>query len=158
MDAIFKKCSSCGIEKDTSEFYKDISRKDGLTSRCKQCSKEYSHSKERKKWEKDYRKENIQKRRGWEKDYRDNLKEECFLHYGKICKCCGESNIEFLTIHHVNGNGNQHRREIGVGSGGHFYIWLKKNNFPEGFAVLCFNCNCALGNYGYCPHQKGELL
>jgi hypothetical protein len=30
---------------------------------------------------------------------------------------------------------------------------LIKNNFPDGFQVLCHNCNMSIGLYGYCPHQ-----
>ena len=65
------------------------------------------------------------------------------------CECCNESNIEFLTVDHINGDGAQHRREIG---GGHLYHWLTKNKYPEGFRILCLNCNFSLGQYGYCPH------
>jgi hypothetical protein len=85
----------------------------------------------------------------------DKLRLETFRHYGgnhPKCVCCGEDNIEFLTIDHINGNGAEHRRS--VGSGANFYFWLKKNNYPEGFQVLCYNCNCALGHYGYCPHTR----
>ena len=32
--------------------------------------------------------------------------------------------------------------------------WIIKNNFPEGFKILCHNCNNAKGFYGKCPHQK----
>ena len=32
------------------------------------------------------------------------------------------------------------------------YDWLKKNNFPPGFQVLCGSCNFAKGKYGSCPH------
>lgn len=77
------------------------------------------------------------------------------------CQCCHETCIEFLTIDHINGGGNEHRRELGTArkdssnpSWGGMYKWLKKNNYPEGFRVLCFNCNCARGIYGYCPHEK----
>lgn len=34
--------------------------------------------------------------------------------------------------------------------------WLIHNRFPEGFRVLCFNCNNSLGMHGYCPH--GNLI
>jgi hypothetical protein len=34
---------------------------------------------------------------------------------------------------------------------------LKKHGWPkEGFTILCFNCNCAKGIYGTCPHQRSE--
>jgi len=76
---------------------------------------------------------------------------------GKLpkCACCGESTYEFLSIDHINGGGNKHRKEMGMknGKGGNIYHWLIKNNFPEGYQVLCHNCNMAKGFYGICPHN-----
>jgi hypothetical protein len=80
-------------------------------------------------------------------------KEEVIIHYGKICQCCGESKKEFLCIDHINGGGNKHRKEIESRGSYSMYQWLKKNNFPNGFQVLCHNCNMAKGIYGICPHQ-----
>jgi hypothetical protein len=74
-------------------------------------------------------------------------------HYGGKCACCGETEYKFLAMDHINGNGNKHRKEIGSG-GKTLYRWLVKNNFPEGFQVLCHNCNVAKGLYGICPHQE----
>lgn len=34
-----KRCTACGTEKAESEFYKHSSRKDGLTSQCRECAK-----------------------------------------------------------------------------------------------------------------------
>ena len=89
------------------------------------------------------------------KEYRRLMKRMVIDHYGKVCACCGEDNIAFLQIDHMNGKGNEHRRAIGKSSGIGFYTWLKKNNFPEGFQTLC--CNCNIGrhhNGGICPHQQ----
>jgi len=73
------------------------------------------------------------------------------------CDCCKESNLKFLTIDHINGNGNKQRKELfgadGV-AGSRFYSWLIKNNYPDGFQVLCMNCNFAKGIYGNCPHVE----
>jgi len=34
-----------------------------------------------------------------------------------------------------------------------FYRWLVENDFPEGFQILCHNCNFAKShNPGGCPH------
>lgn len=95
-----------------------------------------------------------------EKFDRIALKKEIFAAYGgAFCKCCPENNpdkytFEFLSIDHINGGGVKHRKEIGVTSGDGFYKWLKKNNYPSGFQVLCHNCNKAKWAYGKCPHQK----
>ena len=73
------------------------------------------------------------------------LKLEVFLAYtaeGKPhCVQCGVSDIDVLCIDHVFNGGNEHRRQLGISSGTVFYRWLKKNNFPDGFQILCFNCN-----------------
>jgi hypothetical protein len=83
-------------------------------------------------------------------------KRDVMDHYGGKCACCGEDRIEFLAIDHINGNGNQHRRENNLRSGLSTYRWLIKNNYPSGFQALCHNCNAAKGYYGYCPHQRKE--
>lgn len=67
----------------------------------------------------------------------------------------GEKHVEFLTIDHIDETGSEHRKEVG---GGHsMYMWLRKNGYPkDNYRLLCLNCNCSLGFYGYCPHQKKE--
>ncbi len=72
-----------------------------------------------------------------------------------FCVCCGESEIKFLCIDHINGGGNKHRREIfGTSRSGNLSIWLFNNKFPEGYQILCHNCNMAKGAYGECPHRR----
>jgi len=81
----------------------------------------------------------------------DRLKLEIFDHYGgRFCKCCKVDLIEFLSVHHANGDGARHRREVLQGK--RLYQWLRRNKFPPGFEVMCMNCNFALGHFGYCPH------
>lgn len=91
---------------------------------------------------------------------RDRFREtrtECLAHYGEgeiECKCCGENNVKFLTMDHINNDGAAHRRQLTkTGKGGNIYHWIKRNNFPSGFQILCFNCNSGKGIYGVCPHK-----
>lgn len=89
------------------------------------------------------------------KKYRERDKQLVFIHYGgnpPKCSCCGKSCVEFLTIDHVNNDGAKDRKK---GLKGHdFYRWLIKNDFPEGYQVLCYNCNCGRAkNGGICPHN-----
>lgn len=71
--------------------------------------------------------------------------------YGNKCVCCGEAREEFLTIDHINGDGADERRRITIP----LYAWIKKQNFPKDkYRLLCWNCNCSIGRYGYCPHQR----
>ena len=76
-----------------------------------------------------------------QKRYKKKLRDAAFTAYGgPECACCGETHEEFLTLDHANGNGAEHRREIGKST---LYLlqWLKKNNYPPGFRVLCPTCN-----------------
>lgn len=89
-----------------------------------------------------------------EKKIAIKLKDELFEHYGKKCACCGETTLQFLTLEHEEGNGNNHRKDLfkhNVG-GVHMYRWLKKNKYPQGYSILCMNCNWAKRNTGICPH------
>lgn len=70
-------------------------------------------------------------------------------HYGGRCVCCDESTFEFLAIDHINGMGEQQRKQW---RSGNFYTWIMKNNYPLDLQILCHNCNSAKGFY--CPHQK----
>jgi len=53
---------------------------------------------------------------------------------------CEITDIRVLTIDHINDGGTKQRKELNA-SGSLFYRWLVKNNYPEGFQVLCYNCN-----------------
>lgn len=71
-------------------------------------------------------------------------------HYGGKCVVCGETLIIFLTIDHINNDGAAHRKSInGHNHGGvDMGAWLRRNNYPDGFQVLCVNCNHAKGRIG----------
>lgn len=75
--------------------------------------------------------------------------------YGGDCACCHEADDRFLTIDHINGGGRKHRQEVCKGRTGiEFYKWLRRQGYPPGFQVLCFQCNCGRNiNGGICPHK-----
>lgn len=96
--------------------------------------------------------------------YYNKIKEAAYAAYGGyICICCGETIQQFLTLDHINNDGCKHRRLIngpnkpnrnGIGSGKDLYLWLKKNDYPTGFQILCMNCNLGKSrNGGVCPHN-----
>ena len=86
------------------------------------------------------------------------LKTEAFIAYGGVvCSCCGDTHIEFLTLDHIGGDGAEHRKRIGNIQGSAFYAYLKKQGYPIGLRVLCFNCNLSLGFHGYCPHGNIKI-
>jgi hypothetical protein len=85
--------------------------------------------------------------------YTNKIKKLVIDYYGGACTCCNETNIDTLTVDHIDGGGNKHRKEVGFG----IAAWLKRNNFPLGFQVLCFNCNCGRHiNSGVCPHCENK--
>ena len=70
---------------------------------------------------------------------RRSIKEDVIWHYSfgtMRCAACGFNDIRSLSIDHINGGGSKHLREIK----GSLYSWLKNNNYPLGFQVLCLNC------------------
>jgi hypothetical protein len=76
---------------------------------------------------------------------------------GLKCECCGETEYKFLTIDHRNGNGNAHRRTFGKSKGTPtlFYRWADttpKRELKKTLRTMCWNCNCAIGAWGTCPH------
>jgi hypothetical protein len=87
------------------------------------------------------------------------LRREVVDHYSggtRKCICCGEAEIEFLQVDHIEHRGGaKHRKEIGNG-GTNLYTWIRKHKFPPGFQVLCANCNHAKGRLGTCPHEAAR--
>lgn len=80
------------------------------------------------------------------------LKSLVITAYGGKCERCPESDIDVLNIDHTDGNGAMHRKSLNQNvemknnwtrpSGtAKVYRFLRDNNFPSGFRVLCFNCN-----------------
>lgn len=110
-----------------------------------------------------YRKEWYQKNKahhnGRRLAIRHKLKQEVIDHYGGKCFCCGETILDFLCIDHIDGGGNQHRKEQKMSGGSGFHEWLKKNAFPEGFQTACHNCNFSKHkNKGVCAHKLPEYF
>jgi len=108
---------------------------------------------------KEDRQKNKEKKNAYYKQHSNLTKKQAFLHYsnGVIqCACCGELEEDFLTLDHIDGRKKWNHNKSFVG--GKLYAWLVKNNYPDGFQVLCYNCNCAKGKLGICPHQNKKSL
>lgn len=93
------------------------------------------------------------------KYFRDKYKKDRELVFSKLggkCACCGESEPLFLTLDHVNNDGNMYRRHK-KSDYALMYRWFIKNDFPNGFQLLCLNCNQGKHrNGGTCPHLSGS--
>jgi hypothetical protein len=99
-----------------------------------------------------YSRENYPKHKETKREYQRNLTRKyklSFLEmYGRVCVCCGESGLDFLTIEHKLGQQKISRRTGLVA-----YRDAVKEYRPDLFEILCWNCNCAKGKLGYCPHN-----
>jgi hypothetical protein len=135
-------CSKCGKEFQQTE--NQIKRHSYW---CKKCIGDYS---------KEWNQNNKEKRNGIDKRYhvahrdkkiiarrksRQKERLAVLTHYTNgLIKCarCGFDDIRALCVDHIDGGGNKHRKEIGEGN---LYSWIIKNKFPDGFQILCANCN-----------------
>lgn len=82
-----------------------------------------------------------------------NLRRRVIEAYGSKCVCCGETRIEFLTVDHTKTDGAADAR-LGRRGGYTLYSWLLRNGCPKDrYRLLCWNCNCARGVFGWCPHE-----
>ncbi|HEY1646272.1 MAG TPA: hypothetical protein VGF75_08015 [Candidatus Saccharimonadales bacterium] len=87
------------------------------------------------------------------KRYRTKLKLDVLNAFNRECDCCGETNPHFLTLDHVQNDGNIHRQEL---NNYQCMAEARKEGFPkEKYQLLCMNCNFAKGHYGECPHKLG---
>ena len=111
----------------------------------------------RKKW----RQKNAEHVKNRDRTLRKKYKMMVYEHYGKDgikCACCGEDEIEFLTLDHIYNNGGHHRKKLGYK---HLNHWIIQNNYPPIFQLLCMNCNFAKGKNGgtgRCPHEEKLLV
>lgn len=91
--------------------------------------------------------------------YITQVKLDAFAAYGgAICKCCGETELAFLSLDHVNDDGGAHRRSLNLPNGGYsFYLRMRRANYPNDppLQVLCMNCQFGRKHCGgVCPHQQ----
>src|SRR5271169_1943281 len=101
-----------------------------------------------------YRREKYERVALYQKNYKIALKAEMLAAYGQFCACCGEDESVFLTLDHIEGKGAAHRKAIKRAGGYAMYLYLKQQGWPEGFQVLCYNCNFVKGTGTTCPHVK----
>lgn len=173
-----KACYKCNEEKLLEDFAKDPRTPDGRRGICKVCKNRENHEsylrhrekriayvqtwyqenkEHRLRYVRKWIAENKEKHDGYRIKRRRVIRDNVFEAYGNKCACCGEAEPMFLTIDHINGGGNKHRKEV-LGShlraGFSTYEWLARNGFPKEFQCLCQNCNVGKHrNKGICPHK-----
>lgn len=104
-----------------------------------------------------FRKEHNDEYRLYRSQWRLKKRLEALEAYGNKCVCCGEMEIHFLTFDHINNDGYIDRK-TDKRVAGHFTSDLlnkiKLGQKRKDIQILCYNCNCAKGFYGFCPHKK----
>jgi hypothetical protein len=104
----------------------------------------------RAKWNKDWIEKNRDRYNNAKAEYRFKLKVDVISQYtdGKMCcQICGyDKDIDALCLDHINDDGAEHRKQLGISSRGNsngttIYERIKANGLIDGLQVLCFNCN-----------------
>lgn len=156
-----KYCPKCKETKPFTDFYqrKNVKREyERFHAYCKPCTlarikywREHEGGREKiAQRNKEWRKNNLEESKRRHREWNWNSKIKALNAYGGICACCGEKEPKFLAIDHINNDGNKHRREVKNKT---IYVWLRDNNYPKGFQVLCHNCNMAKAFWKICPHK-----
>lgn len=152
-------CPRCKVAKARAEFTNDKRRRDGRGAYCKPCSRAIrlawvaaNAGRVRAKNEQ-WAKANPTKRkaiaaRHAKKERREDRDAAFAAYGGAFCARCGEASVQCLTIDHVNNDGAQHRKTFTPGK---INRWLRLNNYPKGFQVLCRNCN-------WLKHANGGVM
>jgi len=164
------RCRQC--KNKQARDYRSARKDAGLPS---QYNKEYQHRyrekhKERLKVEKKaWYLANKTMLNARSRKYNKTLRHAVLFHYSDgllNCKCCGENCFEFLTLDHINGLDETEKKSIWHlgkyyrkrSSGSALWSRLRSEGYPSGFQVLCWNCNCAKGLYGACPHKLKVMV
>jgi hypothetical protein len=123
-----KFCHDCEKWKTLDKFQSSFGIRKHLKHRCKAC---YS------------RRERAQ------------MKHDFLEAMGNKCNCCGEDDVRFLTLDHVDGSGAEDRKFLQEHQ---IYREARRLKYPpDRYQVLCFNCNCGRSaNGGICPHNSSS--
>lgn len=175
-------CKKCKESKNLDQFVKVYSLKSRgknyyqhtclICYRIKHAEKERQRRSEKPEEyrlsRRKHRANNLEHCRRIRRESGHRLKDRAYEAYGGYrCVCCGEGEPTMLSFDHINEDGAKHRLEqlkvrrptsLDKGSSGDtLYRWLKNNNYPDGFQILCYNCNISKHrNKGICSHKLGE--
>lgn len=161
-----KECFKCKNIKSFDEFSGQKRNKDGKASWCKQCHREYTIRRQKENPEKmnvatmRWAKKNPEKVKATHRKRYVKDKKEIMSRLGNKCVCCGEAELEFLSLDHINNDGHLDRKVTGC-SGVSFYAYLlRKVEFLEEkiktLRILCMNCHISISKdvNSVCVHKR----
>ncbi len=131
-----KICCECKTEKPVSKFFKRSRARDGLQSRCKECSHDFKEYYQRNKDRYKKRAENIRVHlTEWAADIKSKIK----------CQVCDEGRYWCLEFHHIDSNKKEAAVSTMVAQG-----FSKKRilNEIKKCDVLCRNCHADVHHNG----------
>lgn len=122
-------CKSCGVHLTNMNWKRHNQEHHHYL--CDRCYKE---------WRSTARKANRSRENEYYMRWWLGLKVSVMSHYSEHgipkCNMCGNRDTRVLTIDHKNGGGKKLRQKIVS----RIMLFLKTNNYPEGYQVLCMNC------------------
>lgn len=146
-----KVCNDCGEEKPLSEFRLQSRRtRSGKPYRepyCTPCRNARNRS---------YYNTSKEERTAQMLEYRWGIKQQAIERYGGACDCCGEDTMSFLTLTEKELQKEEPKQQGWYSAGFTLARYVIKHDFPDGYIVLCFNCEAGRVQNGICPH-KDEL-
>ncbi len=145
-----KLCNACKEIKPLDEFNIRNAYKGWYKHWCRGC--EAAHFKE---YYKEHGEELRASAREYHKTWKDKRFDEVLQALGNRCACCGEDNIVFLTVDHINNDGYKEKKN-GRRSGRALWSRVRAEGFPKDkYRILCFNCNCGRARLAnkICPHE-----
>ena len=160
-----KVCNICKISQPISNFYKSKTNKGGHRTLCKKCCNKITIEYWKKNKERYYKNTNLDRqknRKKWALYARKARQKNRLLAFkiianGKKIECCkskewncckDSTNLNYLTLDHINGDGFKHRRNLIKTTSNWMgandtYTWIKRN--PElaltKFQIICMNAN-----------------
>jgi hypothetical protein len=93
-----------------------------------------------------------EKKKQWNREHYRKERNEVIKLLGGKCVCCGENQLEFLAIDHINNDGNAERKMMDLKT---MVSRIYRGILPlKRYQILCANCNHAKAYYGGCPHKQ----
>lgn len=157
------KCKLCGVGLTNSNGLKLMMKRNGrihktLRSYCRTCNYQIRKS-YNKEWFRNHPGYSAESKRiAYQRDpkklreravlNRMKTKLDVLCHYSGNPPSCANpfqihkipfTDLRCLTLDHINGNGRRHRLQMGI-SGGGLHRWVQSHRLPDGFQVLCMNC------------------